>query len=373
MLIRGRTFAPSWSLASQRMIGLFLAVLLAVLGCQPRSVEDAVGIDPSKPTEPLSAIEAVAETRRDGNGDFIEVDLRGADSVEILSQLADLPKLRSLILAGTPASDEHLESIANIATLENLDLRQCPVTDGGLAKLAGLKRLKAIKLSGKDSVTKVGDDALQSLASLPNLKVLALDYLPITDTGFAALGANKQWVELYLAGTEITDESAETLATFSELKKCRLAATDFSDSGVKQLAGLSQLVDLDLSECVGVGDASGQPLGSLAKLSKLNLWSTGMGDAGAEQLAASDSLRWLNLDNTQLTDRALPAIGKLRGLTFLHLGSTAITDDGLPALADLKQLEKLVVTRTGVTADGVQALQEQLPSTEIQLVYVPGK
>ncbi|MCO8124060.1 hypothetical protein NHH03_20115 [Stieleria sp. TO1_6] len=324
-----------------------------------------------------AAIESAAKVRRDGDGAIIEVDLRESPSLEVLSQLPKLPKLRSVLLSGTALTDAELKNVGRISSLENLDLRGCGVTDLGLATLTDLGHLKSIKFSGSDGVTQVTDVGLEKLSALKTLKVIALDFLPISDKGLKSIAKLTELRELYLAGTKITDASASTIGSFSQLSKLRVASTAIGDAGVTQLAGLSGLVELDVSDCPGISDKALPVMLGIGKLTKLNLYSTAIGDAGwdlaAEQLPGEPPLQWLNVDKTPLTDASLATISRFQGLTFLHLGSTAVTDAGLPSLADLEKLQKLIVTRTAVTADGVKQLQSSLPQTEIQLEYVAGK
>lgn len=364
-----------------------LAGLLCLsLGCPSKSSVEELGpevqIDSAaaspadsvdRAADIAAAVEAVAKTRRDGNDAVIEVDLRDADVTGVLEKLSGLPKLRSVLLSGSNVDDSGLISVAKIESLQNLDLRGCAVGDAGIAHLGGLKQLNAIKFSGKDAATQVTDAAMKTLAGIKTLEEIALDFLPITDRGVAALGGLPKLSDLYLAGTQVTDEAAQTLASFSALKKLRIASTPFGNDGLAELAGLTQLVELDLSECAAIDDAALGTLGGFAKLSKLNLYATSVGDGDWGQLAGATKLQWLNVDKTNVGDSSLQALGKLTSLTFLHLGSTQITDAGLPQLAGLSKLEKLIVTRTAVTQAGVDQLQPQLPETEIQLEYVPGK
>lgn len=254
-----------------------------------------------------------------------------------------------------------------------LDLRNCELNDEDLKSLENLKFLKVLKLSGKDGACTVTDAGLASIGKLTQLKVLALDFLPITQAGLQQLANLSQLQELYLANTGINDAATVELQNFPHLKKLRLAGTTVSAESASRLVYLAELGDLDVSECEWIDDVAAEQFAKLPRLEKLNLYRTIVGNPGAIALAECPSLTWLNLDATPVSDAGLAGVSKLTDLKFLHLGSTKITDDGLSQLASLVQLEKLIVTRTAVTQAGVDELQLSLPDTEIQLQYVAPK
>ena len=205
----------------------FLAVLIvSALGCSPkersdRPVEDLSAVESTVPgNEPQTQqtadegpapgslveldqlLETVAKIRRDGNDQIIEVDLRGKEVGGVIDQLDQLPKLRSVLLAQSTVTDDGLEAVGRISTLENLDLRECAIGDQGLSYLGKLNRLKSIKLSGKGGTTRVSDAGLDSISGLQSLKVIALDFLPVTDEGLQSISGLSQMRELYLADPE---------------------------------------------------------------------------------------------------------------------------------------------------------------------------
>jgi len=141
------------------------------------------------PATIVATLDAVTATlRKDPQGSIIEVDLRGKQvDDELLAGLAQLPRLRSLILAAVKLSDDQLIPIGRIESLENLDLRDCPISDKGLAHLASLIKLKSLRLSGKSGVCTVGDDGMQHVGKLLGLKVLAADNLWISEDGLKSL------------------------------------------------------------------------------------------------------------------------------------------------------------------------------------------
>ncbi|QDS87520.1 Leucine Rich repeats (2 copies) [Rosistilla ulvae] len=363
-------------------------LILALTGCSTKPAADSAGGEPDaaataaaepKPAptpkddpEAVAAIMNVTEkVRRDGDGLIIEVDYRGTSVADAdLAPLTKLPRLRSVLLLGTPITGEALTTLAQIESLENLDLRDTAVDDSSLEHLVGHRRLKALRLSGKSGDCSVGDDGMAHVAQIPNLKVLALDFLWVSEDGLDALAPLQQLQEIYLAETTIGNEAIAKLAQFPQLKKVRLARNQIDASGLADMPKLTNLEELDLSECSQILDDAMPPLGELTKLKKLNLWRVNLTDAGIEPLNTLVNMEWLNLDNTRLTDAGMPYLSGMSKLLFLHLGSTLITDAGLDPLKNLKSLEDLKVTRTAVTQEGVDALKPSLPNTDIQLRYL---
>jgi hypothetical protein len=321
------------------------------------------------PRHPLE--EAGATLKRDADGEVVEVlftDKKTADPA--IERLADLPRLRSVRLAGTQVTDAGMATLGRIKTLQNLDLRECPITNDGLQHVADLKRLRGLKLAGKEGRQAVDDAGLVHLAGLHELKALACDYLWVSADGLGQLGTCERLEELYLAGTLAEDDALPWISKLPRLKKIRLAKTQVSDAGLALLAKCQALQDLDLSEVASITDDGLEQVGKLVQLTRLNLWRAPVTDAGVAHLAPLVRLQWLNLDNTQLSDAGLISLADMKQLVFLHLGSTQITDAGLRHLEGFANLRDLHVTRTAVTADGVEQLQAKLPKCNIRLRYI---
>ena len=175
-----------------KIVGILVTTF--VLGCQ-KPVEEATSIkvDDGGATKSTSAAakpetakkspapkvadddaDAVAaikdltdKIRTDGNGNIIDIDLRGKTISDAdLEPIGKLKKLRALRLAGTPISDASLETVGKIQSLEDLDLRDCGISDSGLLHLASLPKLKALRLSGKSGACSVSDDGMEHVAKI---------------------------------------------------------------------------------------------------------------------------------------------------------------------------------------------------------------
>jgi Leucine-rich repeat (LRR) protein len=365
-----------WSLAVSVFRFLTLSFLgFSLCGC----AGDLPPKNPVAVSEPEAAaikafLDAGAKVTTNESGSATELDLRKltlpSDSPELL---AELKSLRVLNLADSSFSDALLPALEKASLqLVSLDLRGCEISDKATTVIARFTGLRALRLSGKNGKTSIGDDGLTNLAQCPLLKVLALDDLWIGNAGLEALTNLKALEELYLAGTVVDDDSAKIIAGFPALKKLRLARTQISDLGLETLSTCSTLEDIDLSEDSLITNAGMAHLAKLTNLRKLNLWRVQISDDGVLMLAPLIRLEWLNLDNTKLSDAGLPALKNMNALTFLHLGSTQITAAAAPSLIHLKSLKDLKVTRTalGGSDSAIAEIRKNLADTVIQTEYV---
>jgi len=180
-----------------------------------------------------------------------------------------------------PEADRKALIIRNAAgKIEAVDL------SGMSLKTAGIKHLLALNETlqrvNLDRVY-VTDDALEALASLPQLRKLELNQTPVTDAGLAHLAQATQLRELSLKGTKITD------------------------AGLKHLAALKHLRLLSLT------------------------W-TGVTDEGLKHLAESNELHTLILDDTAVTDAGIAHLTGLKKLAFVHVTGTQVTPEGVAKL-----------------------------------------
>ncbi|MEC7564817.1 MAG: hypothetical protein VX738_03955 [Planctomycetota bacterium] len=355
-------------------LNLLCVSLCLVVGCEdhppvPIETTPKVQVDDAQTVATLKTLGA--SFKKNSDRQITEVSLIGSTAADAdLTLLQQLEKLTSVRLNETQITDDGLETMGNLTNLTNLDLRGCNISNTGIAHLTGLTNLRALRLSGESGLTTVDDGALADVGKLTNLKALFLDHLWVGEN-LTDLAPLQSLEELYLAKTLIDDDSLKAIQQHPKLKKLRISQTQITDAGLEQLTTLTHLTDLDLSENSVISDRGMAPISKITTLQKLNLWRVALSDEGIRQLAPLVNMQWLNLDNTSLSDAGLVHLSNMNKIAFLHLGSTTITDEGLHHLAGLTSLKDLKVTRTAVTQDGVQMLKEKLPTTEIQLKYLP--
>jgi mono/diheme cytochrome c family protein len=134
------------------------------------------------------------------------VDLRSVAekvSAEDLAELARIPSIQELNLAGAPLHDADLANIAALKNLAVLHLENTPITDEGLTHLGKLEELTYLNLFG----TAVTDAGLKNLAGLKHLKWLYLAGTKVTASGVRELRRRLPNV-LIESGTEFADIAA---------------------------------------------------------------------------------------------------------------------------------------------------------------------
>lgn len=184
----------------------------------------------------------------------------------------------------------------------HIDLSGCAVTDRDLECLSGMTRITLVDLTN----THIGDDGLEKLSDLPNLKKLLLEGTKVTDAGLAHLIGSTRPQILVLKDTQVTDAGLVRLGQMKWLACLDLGGTSVTDAGLEQLNGLVNLQMLTLKN-TKITDA-----GLLAQKS-----STGA-DEDAEFSDGADLAPWLK--------------SILKSLIYLDVRGTKVTKEGLERL-----------------------------------------
>ena len=190
-----------------------------------------------------------------------------ADGSEI-SHVAKLRQLKVLNISGD-VSNRQLKMLERLPYLETLDLSWANLTDGPregyiLPELrslrgvnvcqtrffgGGLERTPNLEVLGANS-TGVGDDAMEKIGRLSQLKILLLDGTDVSDTGLRHLRSLEHLERLTLAsnGDGITDKGIEYLAELQSLRELNLVGCgEVTDESIPVLGRLQRLERLDLS------------------------------------------------------------------------------------------------------------------------------
>ncbi len=89
-------------------------------------------------------------------------------------------------------------------------------------------------------------------------------------------------------------------------------------------------------------------------------------DRGLASVGTLGRLTELNLSNTHVTDVGIAKLAPLRRLERLTLDETAITDQSVPHLAQLTNLKELYIWGTQISGEGVARLRKLLPDCYIE-------
>jgi hypothetical protein len=252
-----------------------------------------------------------------------------------------------------------------------VDLSGTKVTDDQVEYVKSVPNLREVRLDN----TTITDRALKRLDGFGHLDFLSLDGTQITDVGLKYLKGHRL-TTLLLNNTGITDAGLEHLEGMAELRCLELANTKITDAGLKHLERLSKLAYLVL-EGTQITDAGLEHLKSLSRLSGLVLTRTKVTDAGLEHLKELTYLNELRLGQTQVTGAGLihlKEVGRWYGdghtdmFFTLHLEDTPFTDAGLKNLEGSQQRLRLYLERTQVTDEGLEHLQ----GLDLMDIYLAG-
>lgn len=157
-------------------------------------------------------------------------------TAEVFRGLAGCKKLATVALVESEFLAADLKELAGVKKLQNLHLRGPRVTDdlvaalGDLASRGGLEQLVSLHLVE----SKVTGKGLAAFAGLKKLRMLVLDYSPVTDEALKEIG-RLALSELNLKNTAVTDEGLKHLAGHKLLKQVSLDGTRVTAAGAAGL------------------------------------------------------------------------------------------------------------------------------------------
>ncbi|MDG2213683.1 MAG: PQQ-binding-like beta-propeller repeat protein, partial [Verrucomicrobiota bacterium] len=277
-----------------------------------------------------------------------------------------LPKLRELFLVRNQLELTDLTALGDLPELVSLKLDGSNVTS--IKGLGASKSLTSLILAYHDNgrsrmENKINN--LDELASLKQLKELALNGNPITD--LSVLSQLENLAALYLG-----DVLAQDLSPIAKLKNLQ----DFRADGTKEnpitslsfLEGLKNLHTIHLSE---TSLTSVESLGKLPNLRELLLRRNRIELNDLTALGGLPELISLKLDGSNVT--SIKGLGASKSLTSLNLagnfnGRSRMENkiNNLGELVTLKQLKELRLEgNPDLTVAQIEELQKELPNCQI--------
>ncbi|MFO0899098.1 MAG: hypothetical protein U0836_16860 [Pirellulales bacterium] len=180
--------------------------------------------------------------------------------------IAKWTKVKGLTLGGDGITDELMASFRHMPDLTRVRLLDTSVTSRGIAQIRGLNHVTETKVEltqgwpteGKDIGIRA--DAIEALASLPNLNDLTFD------------------------GYHLDEAAANALPKLKNVGKLMLVRGDLSDVDVASIAQMPKLTNLIVYTNRRISDASIDALGRLKNLTELRLQQTGVTVEGLERL-----------------------------------------------------------------------------------------
>ena len=211
-------------------------------------------------------------------------------------ELADLPKLRRLELAGNQISGNIPPVLGRLAELETLDVAHNQLSGLIPAELGNLSSLRSLNLSGNRLYGGIPPE----LGQLTSLELLDL------------------------AGNDLTGEIPRELGNLSSLQRLLLRENEFGGGIPSEIGQLVGLVVLDLAES-GVAGSIPPEIGGLAGLETLDLSNNELTGDIPPELGGLRNLKGLNLSQNHLTGGIPWELGWLTKLTDLQFGGNQLT------------------------------------------------
>ncbi|MCA9175115.1 MAG: M48 family metalloprotease [Planctomycetales bacterium] len=204
----------------------------------------------------------------------------------IIAALSQAQSIHELRLLGDDVGG-HLPRLQSVRGLKSLELSGELTTDG-LQALSELTALEALKLPTRSALTVTG---ARHLAKLTGLKSLRLYFVDADDASFSALAPLTKLEELDLSHTRVTDEGLRTLRSMPHLKRLSLTrygryqfpVAQLSDACIETLQLLQELEQLSISG--HITDSGLRQLATLPRLKRLSILYTDISGAGLAALA----------------------------------------------------------------------------------------
>ncbi|MFN3150709.1 leucine-rich repeat domain-containing protein [Bremerella sp.] len=168
-------------------------------------------------------------------------------SDEGLRSLNQIPSLKELNITLPRAITERgFDSLAGLPSLEKLFLTHVPIDDQCLVAFSQIKALQTLHIVGSPEDITISEQGLDHLASLPNLEVLHLDFIPLVDEELASIGRLRQLKDFQCLGTHVTDKGLEHLLQLTHLESLRIQEAQLSMETLRSLARSDSVRTVDL-------------------------------------------------------------------------------------------------------------------------------
>jgi hypothetical protein len=279
-----------------------------------------------------------------------ELDVENANLSDAdLAIIGRMTGLKRLKIGAASITSEGLGHLARLPNLESLTLERIQFTRSRQADPSGFSALQRLTIVQS---SEFGDDAFASFGSPPNLEEVHFNQTRIGDQRLAQLIGNGKVRLLHIFEGELTDASLKVLASHTAPKSLVLSRMPLTNKGLHELAG-KEFPDLGLDH-TAITDEGFRALAEIKGLEHVNLAGTKVTGTGVSLLNSDTLLKHLDLSGAALTPAGIQALAKAN-ISELVLSHTSIGDQELLLFANSDKLTALDVTNTSVTAAGVRA------------------
>ena len=254
-----------------------------------------------------------------------------------------LPTHLSLRGTFTDRGMQHLRGLDGLFSLD-IDDSRLAITAAGLEPLTSLAHLTALSVDAKD-------DWMAYIATMPQLRYLAVQDTVAGDDGFVALSRSRSIESIWGRRCHnLRTRGFTALADMPALRSLSVSCLNVDDAGVSMLPAfpaLKELMPMDIP------DAGYRHIGRCERLESLILmYCRDTTDAATEHITGLPNLSYYFNSYTTITDRTpelLSTMDSLERVTFdaCH----GLTNAGVARLARLPKLRELRVAGKGLTPD----------------------
>ena len=301
---------------------------------------------------------------------------------------------RSIVeeMGGWPAWTGFVRGLSTRLAKKPKQRKPAKKLEGAAAAARALRTLGCdLRTEGKDVTNlytgrdaKVDDEAVELIAQLKTLKILALTQQPLTDRSLPLLSSLKNleiltMVDCNVKGSGFKDlvlprlrdfsfgESGvntviKNFAGLSKVREAHFRMSDLTDAGLKGLATAKALATLNVSDCEKLKGAGFKALQDLKKLRSITAKECSFSPAGFKALCGLTNLTSLSLADAKVPAKSLKELANLKKLTHLDLRGLGVEHRQLEFLTDLRKLTSLDLFRNRKVTDETVAMLAKLPS-----------
>jgi Leucine-rich repeat (LRR) protein len=256
-----------------------------------------------------------------------ELQLPRETNDDVLAALKDCTALKDLLVQGSEVSDIGMGHLAQVKSLKKLLLTSCPkIGDLGYARIAELTQLEDLILYANQN-DGIGDEAIEAIATLKNLK------------------------KLEVRNARLTDLSMERMSDLSSLEELILSAKNVTDAGIAHLVRMKSLRGLSLS-FTQITDIGMGYLARMESLANLHLFAENISDVGVARLKDAKSLRELSLfGHLRLTDHWQQNLGQLSGLRYFSISAEGLPEDKVKEISQALPHIRILTPKSWLSKD----------------------
>ncbi len=331
-----------WTAATHEKVKRLISRFPADVDLEVKEAPDDAGIDRFVELAPLESL-----VLRDAPSRFVR-------------RLSELPSLHNLGIDASYAralDDTGLASLCIMPSLRQLTVNDAHrITDQGVIDFANGSHVEVLVFWH----AKLSHKALSGIASLRELRILALNSSKVHDDDLSALTDNETVERLSFWEAPITDKSVDTLISMPKLRVLTLLGTAISDAAVNRFRQERPDLKVVADRETDAIDAVKMSMKDVTdgKTTRLTIQGRSIRDGHLSQIGALTKVDSLALNALLLTDMTAARVETLELLKELDISGSQITANGLRHLTKLPRLRTLTLDEDQVTDETINVLKQ---------------